>query len=141
MRDLANSIAAVASLDAAVRTADTDGATVDLQGFESATVVAMIGAEGDTLDASNYVEFVLQHSDDDSTWSAVADADVVEGSVSSGAFSLHDDAAEAPAVATIGYVGGKRYVRVNDARTGTHTNGTATSAVVIKGHARHSINA
>ncbi len=139
MRDLANSIAAVASLAAAARTADTNGAGVDLQGFESATVVAMVGAEGITLDGSNYIQFKLEHSDDNSTFTAVTSAsDVVEGTVAAGGvFATFDDNAEAPAVATIGYVGGKRYVRVVDERTGTHGTATPTAAVIIKGHPRH----
>lgn len=143
MRDLANSIAAVASLDAAARTADTNGTGADLQGFESATVIAMVGAEGITLSGTDKIEFKLEHSDDDSTYTAVtASADVVEGTVdSSGIFATFDDNAEAPAVATIGYVGGKRYVRVVDERSGTHGSATPTAAVIVKGHPRHTTDA
>lgn len=139
MKDLANSIVAAASLDAAARTADTNGTGIDLQGFESATVIAMVGAEGITLDGSNYIEMVLQHSDDDSTYTDVTSStDVVDGSVSAaGVFATFDDNAEAPAVATIGYVGGKRYIRVQDERTGTHGTATPTAAIVIKGHPHH----
>jgi|TARA_R100000149_G_scaffold12056_1_gene4559 hypothetical protein len=139
MKDLVNSIAAVSSLAAEARQADTNGAGVDLQGFESATAVAMVGAEGITLSGTNFIEFKIEHSDDDSTYTAVTSAnDVIEGTVdSNGVFAKFDDNAEAPAVATIGYRGGKRYVRIVDERSGTHGSATATAAVIIKGHPRH----
>ena len=137
MKDLANSIAASASLTPAVRTADTNGTGIDLQGFESATVVWEVGAEGDTLSSTVKIEAQLEHSDDDSTYTTVAQADVVDGTVSSGVFATYDANSEAPAVAKIGYIGGKRYVRVVDQRTGTHSTGTPTSAIVIKGNPRH----
>lgn len=142
-RDLANSIAVSTSLAPAGRTADTNGDGVDLKGFESATVVASVGAEGITLDGSNYIQFALEHSDDDSTYTAVTSSnDVVEGTVdSSGNFATFNDNAEAPANATIGYRGGKRYIRVVDSRTGTHGTATPTGAVVIKGHPRHTADA
>ena len=143
MRDLANSIAVLATLAPAARTASADGTGVDLKGFESATVIAEVGAEGITLSGTDYITFALEHSDDDSTYTAVtASADVVEGTVdSSGIFATFDDNAEAPAVATIGYVGGKRYVRVVDERSGTHGSATPTAAVIVKGHPRHTTDA
>ena len=141
MRDLANSIAVLATLAPAARTASADGTGVDLKGFESATVIAEIGAEGITLSGTDYITFSLEHSDDDSTYTAVASADVVEGTVASGVFATYDADAEAPAVATIGYVGGKRYVRAVVGYEGTHGTATPTSAVIVKGHPRHSEDA
>lgn len=141
MRDLANSIAVVETLASATRTASADGTGIDLQGFESATVIAQIGAEGITLSGTDYITFKLEHSDDDSTYTAVATADVVEGTVSSGVFATFDDNAEAPAVATIGYIGGKRYVRAVVSYEGTHGTGTPSNAVIVKGHPRHSSDA
>ena len=38
----------------------------------------------------------------------------------------------------VGYVGGKRYVRVVLAKTGTHSNGTPLGAMIVRGHARNS---
>lgn len=138
MQDLSNKTAAVVSLAPANRTADANGTGVDLQFWESALVIAQAGAEGDTLSGSVYIQFKLEHSDDDSTYTAVAQADVADGTISSGGvFALMDTAAEAPAVHQLSYIGGKRYIRVVDDRTGTHTNGTPTSAVVVKGNPRH----
>jgi hypothetical protein len=138
MYDLSNNTGAVVSLTAANRTADANGTGVDLQGWESALVLAVCGAEGDTLSGSVYITFKLEHSDDDSAWTAVAQADVVDGTIGeAGAFVTIDDGAEAPSIHQLSYVGGKRYIRIVDDRTGTHTNGTPTAAVVVKGNPRH----
>lgn len=138
MYDLSNKTAAVVSLAPANRTADANGTGVDLQGWESALVLANAGAEGDTLSESVYIQFKLEHSDDNSAWAAVAQGDVVDGTIASGGvFATLDAVAEAPAIHQLSYVGGKRYIRVVDDRTGTHTNGTPTSAVVVKGNPRH----
>ena len=141
MRDLANSIAAVATVVPAVYGSDATGTTVDLAGFESATVVANIGVEGGTLSTTDKIALVLQHSDDNSVWTAVAQTEVVEGTVSGGVFFTADDNAEIPTVATIGYVGGKRYLRVNADFSGTHGSGTPFGAVILKAHPRHSADA
>jgi len=64
MKDLANSIVVESTLDPDTRTADANGTGIDLQGFESATIIAQVGVEGITLSSSNKIEIVLQHSDD-----------------------------------------------------------------------------
>ena len=48
-----------------------------------------------------------------------------------------DDPAEDDVVIARAYVGAKRYVRILFTQTGTHTNGTPISALVIKGVPRH----
>ena len=143
MRDLANSISVAQSLAPAVRTADANGTGIDLQGFESATIVVDTGAEGDTLSSSVKVDFILEESSDNSSWSAVTSStSVTDGSVdSSGIFLTLDDNAATPQVTTIGYVGGERYVRVTADFTGTHSTGTPMSVAVIKGHPRHNVDA
>lgn len=136
MRDISNRTVAVATQVPAVVTADADGTTVDLQGFNSAMVVVNTGVEGDTLSASVKFDFILEHSDDDSTWSAVTSStDVTEGSVdSSGIFLTLDDNAETPQISQIGYIGGKQYIRCKIDTTGTHSNGTPMGVTVIKGN-------
>jgi len=143
MKDLANNLIAVQSLAPAVRTADANGTGVDLQGFEGAMVIFDIGAEGDTLSGSVKVDVKLEHSDDDSSYSAVvSNNDITDGSIdSNGIWATFDDNAESPAVVSIGYVGGKRYVRAVADFTGSHSSGTPMSAMVMKGFARHSENA
>ena len=78
MQDLKNNIGVVQSLAPAARDADANGTGVDLQGFESATVVIDMGAEGITLSTTNKIEIELEHSDDDSTYTDVtSSADVI----------------------------------------------------------------
>jgi hypothetical protein len=141
MKDLANRIAVITSLLPLNRTATANGTGVDLQGFESAVAQIHIGASSDTLSGSVYISAKLQESDDNSTFTDVASSDVTEGSISSGVFYTANSAGTASTVQHIGYIGSKRYIRVSDTRTGTHTNGTPTAAVIIKGNPRHSVDA
>lgn len=144
MKDMSNSIATAVSLVSAVRTAAANGTGVDLQGYESATLIADVGAEGDTLSSSVYFEISLEHSDDNSTFTDVAQADIVDGTISSGGIWLKLDGTAggnpdtAGEIFRVGYIGGKRYIRVVLAKSGTHSNGTPIGAFVMKGHARHS---
>jgi hypothetical protein len=135
-RDISNRTVAVATQVPAVVTADANGTGVDLQGFESAMVVVNTGAEGDTLSSSVKFDFILEDSDDDSTYSAVTSStSVTEGSVdSSGIFLTLDANGETPQISQIGYIGGKRYIRCKIDATGTHSNGTPMGVVVIKGN-------
>ena len=135
MRDLANRLVSVNTVDPKVITSDTNGTGVDLKGFESAMVVYSVGIEGDTLSGSVKFEIHLEHSDDNVTFTAVtASTDVTNGTVNSdGTFVTLDDNAESPSVHEIGYLGGKRYIRVVVDATGSHSNGTPMAAVVIKG--------
>lgn len=144
MKDMSNSIATAVSLVSAVRTAAANGTGVDLQGYESATLIADVGAEGDTLSSSVYFEISLEHSDDNSTFTDVAQADIVDGTISSGGIWLKLDGTAggnpdtAGEIYRVGYIGGKRYIRGVLAKTGTHSNGTPISLFVVKGNARHS---
>jgi len=143
MRDISNRTKAVTCQDAKVFTADANGTTVDTQGFESVMFVVNSGIEGDTLSGSVKFDFILQESDDDSTFSAVTSStSVTEGSVdSSGIFLTLDANGETPQTSQIGYIGGKRYVRVKIDATGTHSNGTPMSIEVIKGNPQDSEDA
>ena len=138
MRDLKNNIGVVQSLAPAARSSDADGTGVDLQGFESATIVIDMGAEGITLSSTNKIEIELEHSDDNSTFTDVtSSADVIGATQdSNGVIATFDDVAEAPAVSTVGYIGGKRYIRAVANFSGTHGSATPLAVSVIKGHAR-----
>ena len=138
MRDLNNNIGVVQSLAPAARSSDADGTGVDLQGFESATIVIDMGAEGITLSSTNKIEIELEHSDDNSTFTDVtSSADVIGATPdSNGVIATFDDVAEAPAVSTVGYIGGKRYIRAVANFSGTHGSATPLAVSVIKGHAR-----
>lgn len=139
MRDLVNSLAAAVAIPAATYTADNTPAAVDLLGFEGAVVVIHVGVGGITFDASNKIEFKLTHSDDDATYAAVTDADV-QGidSVGAGGIVKSLIAAHAAAdITKIGYVGGRRYLKLLADFSGTHGTGTPMAAEVIKGHSRY----
>ena len=144
MKDLSNNISPVVSIINAVKTAAGNGTGVDLQGYESATVLVDVGAEGDTLSGSVYFEVSLEHSDDNSTYTDCAQADIIDGTIAAGGIFLKLDGTTggdpdtAGGIFRVGYVGGKRYVRVVLAKTGTHSNGTPLGAMVVKGHARDS---
>ena len=139
MKDLSNSIATALSHKVAVTTAASNGTGVDLQGYEGATVVVTIGAEGDTLSGSVFFEIGLEESDDNSTFTDVtSNTDVTGGTVdSSGVFQTIDANADCNKVYAIGYVGGKRYSRVVLNFSGTHGTGTISGVVGVKGHPLH----
>jgi hypothetical protein len=144
MKDLSNNISPAVSLAAAVRTAAANGTGVDLQGYESATVLVDVGAEGDTLSSSVHFEISLEESDDDSTYTDVAQASIIDGTIASGGIFLKLDGTtggdpdSTGGIFRVGYVGNKRYIRVVIAKTGTHSTGTPIGAMVVRGSARHS---
>ena len=91
MKDMSNTIATAVSIKNAVKTSAENGTGVDLQGYESATIIADVGAEGDTLSSSVHFELSLEHSDDNSTFTDVAQADITDGTISSGGIWLKLD--------------------------------------------------
>ena len=142
MQDLTHNIVVSNSIINAVKTAAANGSGVDLKGFEEATAIVDVGAEGDTLSGSVYFEISLEHSDDDSTYTDVVQADIINGTIAAGGIWLKLDGTTGGDPDTtggqwqVGYVGGKRYVRLVLAKTGTHTNGTPISGVIVKSRPR-----
>ena len=137
MRDLANRVIQSAVLAPVVQNATVTSAAIDLEGFNSAMISVATGIEGVTLSSTVHWTFILQHSDDDSTYTDVTSSkDVTDGSVDSdGIFLKLDDNAETPQVSGIGYIGGKRYLKVITTKTGTMSTGTAMSINCVKGNA------
>ncbi len=135
MRDLYNNIEVVEAIAPEALDDDNTPAAIDLQGYGSADVVIHVGVGGITFDDTDKVEFKLTHSDDDSTYTAV-DVDDVQGldSVGTGGI-IYDLTAEhaAATVTEVGYVGGKRYLKLLADFDGTHGTATPMSAVVVKG--------
>lgn len=142
--DLANNTAVALSYKPTVTTAAANGTGVDLQGYKSATLVAFIGAEGDTLSGSVYFEISLEHSDDNSTFTDVTQSDITNGTIASGGIWLKLDGTAGGdpdttgLVTQVGYIGGKRYIRGVIEKTGTHSTGTPIGLMVVKGDALHS---
>jgi len=138
MRDLATLISAAALLPAATYAADNTPAAVDLDGYESAVIFLHVGVGGITFDATNKIEFKLTHSDDGTTYDAVADGDV-QGVASVGTGGIVKSLVAAHAaddVTKIGYMGGRRYLKLLADFSGTHGTGTPLAAAVIKGNPR-----
>jgi hypothetical protein len=137
MRDLVHNLAFDIAIPAATYTADSTPAAIDLAGFDSAIIALHVGAGGITFSGTNKIEFVLTHSDDDTTYDAVTDADVqgVTGTTG-GIINSLKVAHASPDITRIGYVGNRRYLKLLADFSGTHGTGTPISAVVVKGDAR-----
>lgn len=143
MRSIHNEIKPVQSLQpqtvtsggGAVNTSD-----IDLQGFDAAEIIVNVGANGgDTLNGTNKFTLKLEHADDDGTgaadsYAAVGDTDIVGATQSSGVFATIDDAAEDSMLYRLGYIGGKRFIKVTITPAGTLSNGNPFSVTIIKGH-------
>jgi hypothetical protein len=135
MRDLRNNLSAAVTLAPAVRTSDATGTTVDLLGYESAAVYLQIGAGGIVFSDTNRIDFVMEHSEDASTWTAVTSDHVRRVTVATGGIVRSLIEAHAAATVTeIGYIGGRRYVRLSADFGGTQATGTAIAALVVRGH-------
>ncbi|WP_027488472.1 hypothetical protein [Allorhizobium undicola] len=134
MQDLHSKLSAVSALAAAVYSADNTPAAIDLRGYDSAEIILNIGIGGITFDSTNKIEFKLTHSDDDSTYTSVADADMlgVTG-ISSGIIKSLVAAHAAGAVYRFGYKGNKRYLKLLADFSGTHGTGTPLAATVLRG--------
>jgi hypothetical protein len=140
VKDLASRISSVQAIGAATLAASNTPAAIDLDGFHSATVLLSVGAGGITFDPTNRIDFVLTESDGDVTYSNV-DITKVSGAGVSGLTSISSGivksliAAHASAdVTEIGYIGGKRYLKLLAQSGGTHSTGTPVSAIVVKGN-------
>jgi hypothetical protein len=126
MRDLKSNIKRVSSLAPQSVTAAVNGAGVDLTGFHSAVVSFNCGAIGGTTPSYT---FEVQESDDNTTFTAAADADLrgVEPVVT----------ANNAGIFSVGYIGRKRYVRAV-AKTVAGTSPTLLcEASITLGHPRN----
>ena len=138
MRDLLNNLKVDQVVDPVVITADADGASVDMQGYNSVAFYALVGESGDTLSGSVYVELEVEESNDDSSFTDVADADVRDAvtGTNTGTFAKIDAAAEDDAVFEAQYTGNSRYVRPVINVTGTHTNGIPIGIIAVRSKAQ-----
>lgn len=117
MKDLKNHIDAVNSIDPDDYTATVNGLGIDLQGFEGSAVVFSVGTVTDGTHTPK-----LEESDDNSSWSDVAQADQ-EGTLS----DLVSDTNQ-----RVGYKGAKRYLRAVLTVSGA-TAGDQAAGLVLRG--------
>lgn len=108
------------SLAPAARTASANGSGVDLANFASATVAFVVGTITDGTHTPS-----VEESDDDSTFTAVAAADLI-GTLAALASNTNQ---------RVGYRGSKRYLRAVSTVAGATTGGVY-AAVVIRGDGR-----
>jgi hypothetical protein len=142
--DLVSNLNGLLGLILASRTATAQTAGADTQKWKSLMFGWYVGIGGITFDASNRIDVVIEESDDDSTYAAVASEDDVilpygltfaaGGIVKS---YIAAKAAADTAYNLVGYRGKKRYARLKFLFTGTHGSGTPTAAYVIQGHPMH----
>lgn len=126
MRSIKSEVAAVVSLQPEVHNADADGASADLRGFEAATVLVQVG---DYTDGT--FPIVVEESDDDATFAAVADADL------DGTEPSIDAAGDADSVFALGYLGSKRFLRVAISGSTPGTTGAELAAAIVKGDPKY----
>ncbi|NOW44098.1 hypothetical protein FHW96_000225 [Novosphingobium sp. SG751A] len=134
MEDMHSNIALAVAIAAAAYAADSTAVTIDRLGYDSLEIALNIGVGGITFSGTNKIEFVLTHSDDDSTYTAVADADMLGVSgITNGIIKALVAAHAAAAVYRFGYKGGKRYLKLVADFSGTHGTATPIAASAILG--------
>ena len=139
MKDLYNNIIAEQSIAPVTGSNGSapSAVEVDLKGCNAAVFLICTGIEGSAPDGSNYWTFKMEHADDNGagaagSYSDVAAADVQGVTPSSGIVLTIDAAAETPQITKIGYVGGKRFVKITPAETGTGPD-LPQAVITIKG--------
>jgi hypothetical protein len=128
--DFASDLKVVSALAPAVYDSDQTSTALNtaLYPFKGLTLVLHLGVGGITFDTTNRVDFKLTHSDDDSTYVAVTDDDVIlpyplvvaTGGIVKSLTALHAAAEDI----LVGYRGKKQYVKVMTDFGGTHGTGT-----------------
>ena len=135
MKDLENITSVTVGLTPAVRTADANGASMDLQLYNAALILFDVGDSADTLSGTVYIECEVEESDDNSAWTDVADTDLVNyvAGTNDGTVAVIDAPTEDQTVAVACYIGSKRYVRGVLKLVGVHSSGTPCGIVNMRG--------
>lgn len=128
-QDLHNLIVTRLALAGGSKSADTNGATIDRQGYGSVEFIVHAVSMA-TGDGSNYFTFKLQEGDlaNGNDMADVAAADRI------GDLPVANGTDVADEISTVGYKGSKRYVRLVADETGTAA--VTAGAVAVLSHAR-----
>jgi hypothetical protein len=137
-RDEATEKAPKVLIDSATYAADNTPAAVDMLNYRGATILLNIGVGGITFSGTNKVEFVLTHSDDGTTYTNVTETDIIQDAndtlqpaLANGIIANLIAAHAAATTSKIGYIGGKRYLKLLADFSGTHGTGTPIGATLI----------
>lgn len=136
-KDLYSNIKVAKAINPAALTGTSTPISVDRLGYESVLAVVQTGAMT-TVDSSNYFEFTLVESDDGTTFTDVADSDVIGSTVN--LIVKCDAAGDANGTFVLGYKGSKRYVSVLATETGTSSI-IAGATIVLGSNANAPVNA
>lgn len=131
MQDIISNISVTQVLNPVLSTSARTSSSVDLQGFQTCLLIAHMGQTLDTLNGSNYWTIKVQHSDNNSAWSDTTSTDFKNGNAS---YVVNSSSLDEAAY-TFGYIGTKRYVRLQILNTGTHSSGTPMGATCLRGEA------
>ncbi len=113
-------------LSCAAVTADTLSAAFDTKGLSNAGFLVTVG--NFSFDGTNKVALEVQHSDDDSTYTAVAAEDLYSYETAPNIAKVLDAAGDANKVHLISYRGNKRYLKLNQ-----NVSGTVNVPIAISG--------
>jgi hypothetical protein len=140
MKDLYSNVAVSKVIDPVVGANSSAPAAVevDLAGYNSAVFCVYVGTNGSSLSGSNYWTWKMEHADDNGSGAAgdyanVSASDVQGVTPASGIVLTVDADAEDNTLYKIGYIGGKRFVKITTAETGSAPD-LPQCVFVIKGH-------
>lgn len=134
MKDIHSGFLPVLAFGPVAASADITPVAIDLDGCNAAEIVLGVGIGGITFSGTNKIEFVVTHSDDNSTYIPVTADDLLGvASVTDGIVKALTAAHAAAAVYRLGYVGGKRYLKILPDFSGTHGAATPLFCMVNKG--------
>ncbi len=126
MRDALNDLKVTSAFNYAARTASANGTNIiDMQGYSACTFVVQL-ATVTTADSSNLFTFTLEHGSD----SSLSDAVTVTAALGLlGSNLVINNTNQSNMRGLMGYVGGKRYVRIVATETGTASAAFSADAV------------
>jgi hypothetical protein len=121
-----------------IRNADALSSALDLQNCDDAVLVFLVGTNGDTYSGTDKLELEVQESDDDLTYTPVANADLTNYVTGTNVGTVKALIANADCSQSylVGYRGSKRYIKGNLNFSGTHSTGTSTAVLGLRGRNR-----
>ena len=139
--DLSNNIEVLRAIVAqTITSSNLVSGNLDLAGASSAAILVEFGdiAEmGASPEGSSKIDVHLEHADDDGTGSPDTYADVEKKDVTSSLATVTGGIVLSPvsdlAPVKVGYIGGKRFIRVTLEPTDLSSGGPVT-AILLKGH-------